>query len=123
MLRYHKKVFIDPLLLPRLKAFTASLNASDWGYSSHALENVKDRAIDLEALLRFIKGIILEPDTIFEFYIDDITKDIIKACYRVEWANMDIILVLGQDKKIITIYLNGKGDEHFTLNKDLYNTK
>jgi hypothetical protein len=121
MLRYHKKVYIDPKDLDRLKTFTERLNSLNWGYSNHCLDIIKDRAIDLEGLLKFIKGFILDPKTIFEFYADDKTKDIIKVCYRINWqGNNDIILVVSEDKEIITIYMNEKNDNHITLRQELY---
>jgi hypothetical protein len=121
MLRYHKKVYIDVADLERLKTFTEGLNVLSWQYTAHCLDNVKSRAIDLEGLLRFIKDIILDYNTIFEFYIDDKSRDIIKVCYRINWQkDLDIILVLNQGKSIITIYINSRTDEHFTLRKELY---
>jgi len=121
MLRYHKKVYIDPLDVERLKLFTKRLNSLDWSYTGHCLDNIKSRTIDLEGLLLFIKGIILDYKDIFEFYKEEKSQDIIKVCYRIEWLDdLDIILVLGKDKQIITIYLNSRTDEHFTLKEELY---
>lgn len=121
MLRYHKKVYINPIDLERLKAFTDRLNGLEWSYTSHCIDNIKSRAIDLEGLLRYIKGLVLEDSNIFEFYADDKNRDIIKACYRINWQkDIDIILVIGKDKQIITIYINSASDEHLTLKRELY---
>jgi len=120
MLRYHKKVYIDPKDLERLKTFTERLNTLKWGYSEHCLENVKSRAIDLEGLLRFIKGIELTAEQIFEFYLTEQSRNIIKVCYRVNYGLYDIILVLNFEKSIITIYLNNVEDNHETLKRELY---
>lgn len=123
MLRYHKKVYTDIKDIVRLKAFTDYLNGLTWQYTSHTLDNIKSRAIDIEGLLKFIKSIILKDDDIFEFYLDDLTRDIIKVCYRINYGIYDIILVLNSEKSIITIYLNSVGDNHNTLKTELYNKK
>ena len=57
MLRYHKQVFFDPKDTESLKAFTNRLNGLHWRYSSHSIEGLKYRAIDLESLLLFVKDI------------------------------------------------------------------
>lgn len=121
MLRYHKSIYFSVDDIKKLQAFTNRLNGLSWAYTVHCIDNLKYRAIDIEALLRYVKGLILETQTVFEFYIDDISKDIIKACYRVSWqGNSDIILVIGESKQIITIYLNSTEDNHTTLKKELY---
>ena len=121
MLRYHKNVYFKEADIKRLKLFTDDLNRLNWQYTAHSIDNLKYRAIDIEALLFFVKGLQLNRDDVFEFYIDDISKDIIKACYRVSWqGNSDIILVIGESKQIITIYLNSTEDNHTTLKKELY---
>ena len=121
MQRYHKKVYFNPEDINRLNSFTDTLNGLKWGYSNHCLDNIKSRAVDLEGLLRFIKGLVLDYRDIFEFYTGDISHDIIKVCYRVNYLkDLDIILVVNENKEIITIYLNSREDEHFTLKKELY---
>ena len=121
MLRYHKKVYIDHKDIDRLKAFTDRLNGLNWHYTSHSIDNIKSRTIDLEGCLRFIKDLVLKADDMFEFYADNKSGDIIKVCYRVNWLkDTDIILVMSEYKEIITIYINSREDEHFTLKKELY---
>jgi len=120
MLRYHKQVYIDSKALEQLKIFNNRLNGIDWNYTAHCIGNIKNRVLNLESCLRFIKGLELQAGQIFEFYTDD-TGDIIKVCYRIEWEKLsDIILVIGYDKEIITIYINSRTDKHDTLKKDLY---
>lgn len=121
MLRYHKKVYIDPKDLERLKTFTNRLNTLDWQYTNHSIDNIRYRAIDLEGLLRFIKDLVLDYTMIFEFYVDEQTREITKVCYRINWQkNIDIILVVSQEKNIVTIYINSKDDLHYTLKENLY---
>ena len=120
MLRYHKKVYFPAGDIDRLKIFTDNINSMDWRYSAHCLENIKYRAIDMSRLLLFIKALSLDNAAIFEYYAEDKSRDIIKACYRISFNDEDIILVMSEDKKIITIYLNSREDEHFTLKRELY---
>jgi len=121
MLRYHKAVYTELGHWQKLADFTEKLNGLNWQYSRHCLDNIKSRAIDIEGLLRFIKGVRLEAGAIFEYYLDEKTGEPIRVCYRIaEPAGLDIILVMGEDKEIITIYLNSRGDNHETLRRELY---
>jgi len=121
MLRFHRQVFFDIKDIERLKVFTDELNSLNWSYTAHCLDNLKHRVIDIEGLLLFIKGLELTAESIFEFYADERSADIIKVCYRITWLkNMDIILVVNENKEIITIYMNSKEDNHITLRRELY---
>jgi len=72
--------------------------------------------------LLYIKGLKLEPGQIFEYYLNDLTKEPEKVCYRIQYikAGVDIILVMLESKEIITIYINSSNDKHETLKKELY---
>jgi len=118
MNRYHKKVYFKHI--KELSIFNDNLNAKKWQYSIHALDNLKHRAIDNMAILKYIRDIKLKYDNIFEYY--SIDNDIQKACYRIEYIHSDIILIVSKQKCIITIYLNSKNDNHETLKKELYQT-
>ena len=119
MNRYHNKVYFPYNAKKDLQDFTAKQNRQEWHYTAHCLDNVRSRAIDCRALLEFIKAQQLDAETIFEYYLE--FKRIIKACYRINWsAGIDVILVIGEGKQIITIYLNSVDDEHYTLNKMQY---
>jgi hypothetical protein len=117
MNRYHIKLGFNHI--SQLRDLTEQLNLKNWGYSEHCLDNLKYRAIDLRAVLLFVKGIKLNFDQIFEYYSND--KNIVKLCYRISYDNLqDIILVVTPEKKIITIYINSANDLHDTLKKELY---
>jgi hypothetical protein len=118
-MRYHKKVFFPEGADAQLKTFTDTLNTKAFTYSAHCLDNIKYRTIDIESLLRYIKGIKLNNINIFEFYTDD-KGNIIKACFRLDYSLFDVILVISKEKNIITIYTNNKEDKHSTLNEALY---
>lgn len=119
MERYHEKVGFKQEDISLLEDFTNRLNSISWKYTSHSIDNIKYRAVDMEAILRFIKDVELKPEQIFEYYSS--TAGIIKVCYRINYGLTDIILVLGEDKQIITIYLNSTSDKHDNLRKELYN--
>ena len=118
MKRYHKNVYFKHE--KELKEFNANMNIKKWKYSSHALKNLQYRAIDNLSILKFIRNIELNQKDVFEYY--ELDNRIIKACYRIKYIHSDIILVLSKDKKIITIYLNSKEDNHSTLKTELYQT-
>ena len=116
MKRYHKKVYFPEN--NGLKEFNNTLNALNWKYSTHCLENLKHRVIDVEDLLLYVKDLSLKFEDIFEYYEDKIIE---KACYRIHYkGSIDIILVVNQIKSIITIYINDSEDKHYTLKKELY---
>lgn len=119
MKRYHKKIYFPDT--EKLQNLNIRLNALAWRYSEHCLDNIKYRSLNLKRVLSFISELELKSQDIFEYY--RLNDDIIKVCYRIKYNdNIDIILVISQDKKIITIYYNSADDEHFTLRKNLYCT-
>lgn len=118
MTRYHIKVYMPNNIKSQLKRFTDNLNTLKWQYTAHSIDNIKSRWYNISDILSFINKTILKEKDIFEVYIFD--NKIIKACYRIKYNSYDIILVLNDNKKIITIYMNNKDDEHITLNRSLY---
>jgi len=114
--RYHKKVYFPDT--KELSALNDKLNSLNWLYSVHALDNLKYRVINTFALLSYIKELKLNKDNIFEYYKEG--NFISKVCYRINFKEYDFILVLSENKEIITIYLNACDDEHLTLNRQLY---
>jgi len=120
MKRYHKKIYFPSEY--ELFNFNNELNSISWKYSSHSLERIKENMVytELEKLLKYVSCLNLNQEDIFEYYADD-DGYIIKACYRVSYSDYnDLILVVGCDKKLITVYFNNINDNHITLNKSLY---
>ena len=120
-MRYHKDVFYPQGADDKIDALCYRLNAMNWGYTAHCLNNARLRIMNLEQLLYFIKNDLkLAGDDIFEFYTDD-RGNIEKLCFRIEFSKVyDIILVISSQKEIITIYINEKNDNHETLKRGLY---
>jgi len=55
MNRYHKKVYFKHI--KELSIFNDNINEKSWKYSSHALDNLKYRAIDNMSILKYIRDI------------------------------------------------------------------
>jgi hypothetical protein len=120
MPRYHIKVFMPYNIKNTLKDFNDNINMLKWQYSEHCIDNLKNRVYNIKDILLFISQLKLDYNDIFELYTND-KNEIIKACYRIiSHAIFDLILVISNSKKIITLYANSKDDEHITLNKNLY---
>ena len=118
-MRYHKKIYFPTEYIEQIRVLTNTINSLQWQYTYHCLDSIKDRAYNLEQVLRFIKDIKLTSNLVFEFYTD--LNFINKLCYRIPYnAEIDLILVIGEGKKLITVYYNNKDDKHYTLQKDLY---
>ena len=119
MKRYHKSVYFPPSENQVLIKFIENINTLPWSVSTHAFDNLKYRVVNLEAALRTIQEKLFGVDEVFEYYTDN--SGIVKACFRFEWdGGNDIIVVVGLWKRLITAYLNGKDDNHCTLNRSLY---
>lgn len=119
MKRYHKKIHFPIEDKEKLISFIDRLNNLDWQYTKHCLNNLNIRFGDKQKILLFVKNLKLDYNDIFEYYSD---KDKInKICYRVNYSFVsDLIIVIGQYKQIITLYLNDKSDSHYTLKENLY---
>lgn len=118
-MRYHKKIYFPIEYMEQIRVLTQTINNLQWRYTSHCLDNIKFRTHNMAEILEFIKATKLTPDLVFEFYTD--LNFITKLCYRIPYNNaIDLILVIGEGKKLITVYYNTKDDEHYTLNKTLY---
>ena len=120
MNRYHKKIYFPSDSNKKLNTFTDLINNKKWLYSRHSIDNLKYRAYNINDILNYIKQYQFNAEQIFEYYSSD-TGHILKVCYRINYSdNIDLILVIGYNKELITIYANITGDNHITLNRGLY---
>lgn len=119
MKRYHKKIYFPRKHHRGLFELCNSMKSMPWKYSKHALDNIKNRSLFVEDVLKFIKDLSLSHTHIFEYYTE---KDIItKMCFRYTYdKETDIIIVVSNEKRLVTVYYNAKDDEHYTLNKTIY---
>jgi len=122
MNRYHYKVYFPPEAEAMLEAFTEENNALPaWLFTAHAFENLNLRGgwTAEKELMEDMKSLELDAGSVFEYYTA--YGQVIKACYRVEWSSAkDIIMVIGRNKSVVTMYFNSATDKHYTLNKNNY---
>jgi len=117
--RYHKNVYFPNNAREVLESFSARMNVIPWKYTEHCIDNIIQRAGNIENVLRFIKGMQLNAQNVFEYYMDGGAVE--RAVYRVKYSeNVDLIVVVGTSKHIITIYFNDGEDNHATLNSAQY---
>ena len=73
--------------------------------------------------LKFIKNLTFDYVNIFEYYYnpymqsENIRKIVLRLSYK---EHTDIIIVIGSNKELITIYSNARSDNHVTLREELY---
>lgn len=119
-MRLHIKTGFRPEDIKKIEAMTAYLNKINWQYTRHCLDQIKNRNINLENLLLYIRDYKLQAQEVFEVYINS-AGQVDKICYRFKYTeDQDIIIVLGSNKQIITVWTNNKTDLHFTLDLSLY---
>jgi len=119
MKRYHKKVYYPDSSKVDLEGFIKGLEGLAWQYSRHTLENLKYRSYNTKDILLYIKDLKLDYNDIFEYYADD--TGIKKVVFKIDYKGLfDLCLVISGSKKIITIYINSKNDNHDTLDRGLY---
>lgn len=119
MKRYHVRICRPEGAGQRLKVLTSRLNNKSWRFSSHCLENLKYRIVNIENLLAYIKTLKLRAVWCFEHYEDE-EGNITKAVYRFNWQGQAIILCINKDKRIISIWANSMEDNHETLRPEQY---
>lgn len=119
MERYHKSLYYPKF--DGLNILVNELNQDKCKITSHSLERIKERE-DVETIGNFLKGLTLKENDIFEYYKEG--ANIEKLCFRIAFnSQKDLILVLSQNKRIITVFFNSKEDNHITLNKENYSLK
>ena len=73
----------------------------------------------LEKTLYMLKNLKVSYSDIFEYYHNG--QYINKIACRIQYDDMeDIILLISNTKKLITLYFNNKNDNHKTLKTELY---
>lgn len=94
-------------------------------FSAHALKRVVECVqehgmVMLRFLLKCVKRNSLNISEVFEFY--SVEQTVKKACFRcsAEELPVDLVLVISQDATVITVFVVNRGDNHDTLDRDLY---
>ena len=116
-MRYHKQVYFPDT--EALKLFNSKLANITWNYSQHFLERIKSRSKNEKKVLRFINRLILKEKNIFEYYKEN--NQISVACYKIAYMKkFNLILVINNNKKILTIFYELISDKPKRINKNLY---
>jgi len=118
-MRYHKKIKFEHKT--ELKKLVKKLNNRNFSFSKHCIEKMKNRIDNdqLEKTLYMLKDLKVNYEDIFEYYHNG--KNIFKIACRFQYNYIqDIILLISNNKKLITVYFNNKSDNHKTLKAELY---
>lgn len=121
--RYHIDIYIPSWANESIVEFSKLVSQKKLICSYHATKKYERMNKEYKRMVRkLIKNVNLELsiDYIFEFYAKD--REIKKICYRFPQPELesDIILVIAQSGKIVTIFLNKNFDPHISLQRDLY---
>lgn len=120
MKRFHRQVS-KSFDESRLKEFTEELNSVDtWNLSSHCLERFNSKFPGISKQIEnSLKTISLSAKCCFEYYSEG--DKIIKAAYRYKWKNLkDLVLIIAENKLLVTVFINPRNDGHKNLDKSLY---
>ena len=118
MRRYHETIYLPyNLVLDSLE-----LAKQNHEFTTHAKLHFNDKDKSHKVNERLVRKALIaleiNPPNPFEVYTksNKVTKAVFKTSYD---DTQDIVFVL-TDRKVITFYLNGKNDNHITLNEGLY---
>ena len=111
--RYHRSVFFPVGIENSLFEFTKNLNYMEWSYTDHALDRLSEETRQ-KKIKEFLKSVWLDPEWIFEIYLNK--TEIRKVCFRCSFSDEeDLILVVTDEKSLVTLYFNDVGDLHNTM--------
>lgn len=123
--RYHIDIYCPDWTRKSILEFIGGLKEIKLKYSYHANHKILKMGKKYKNIVKtLINQLIISDeiylDYVFEFYARN--ENIKKVCYRFPMKDLDtdIILVISDKGKIVTIYLNDNFDKHFSLNKSLY---
>lgn len=125
--RFHRDIFFPGSYDSSMKTFVEEIMAlGPLTFSLHSVEKIADYFFEygknfLQYLVKTVRRNSLDPEKVFEFYSGKDGK-ITKACFRYTFDEfpVDIIMVVSANGVVITMYISNKGDNHATLNKNLY---
>lgn len=117
MIKYHKSIGFKDSDVIQCKALLDRLNQRQVKFSCHALQELSQEK-EAVTIGQKIKDYTLSFSDVFEIAIDN--DRIEKIGFRIGFNEKDIVFILSRDKLLITSWLNGRNDKHFTLNKSFY---
>jgi hypothetical protein len=124
--RYHREIYFPPWAEESLDTFVSKvMSRRTVVFSVHALEKSIMYSFEygkwlFKFLMKALKKTSLELPNIFEFYAEG--QEVSKACFRLSFEGfpVDLVLVVSEDGTVITLFTINKGDNHVTLNENLY---
>lgn len=118
MKRYHETIYLPNQLMLKGKELASKKHEFTEHAKSHFYDKNKSHRVDRKLVEAALINIEKRPPDPFEVYVNNgkVIKAVFKSSYN---KTQDIIFVLS-DKKVVTFYLNGKFDNHVTLNGELY---
>ncbi len=121
ILRFHMNYGFTENDLKLLGEFTNKLSSMKWTYSNHFMNRLHRRSsLGFISTPNFKTYLKLESNRIFEFYKKD--EKIMKACYRIPHSDRrrDLILVVTDEKMLVTMYFNRRGEVPKIVNTSVY---
>lgn len=124
--KYHRDIFFPEWSEESKAVFLKTLRRNGGvTISIHSMEKIVNYCFTygrqmLKFLLKSMKRAGLDSASIFEFTADD--RRITKACFRFSFQEfpVDLVLVISADGNIITVFTTNKGDNHDSMNTEIY---
>lgn len=124
--RYHKGFYFPPWAKDSINDFLSKrMSQKSVVFSIHAVDKIVEESFHygkylMGFLFRSVKKTSMKFENVFEFYAYD--KEIKKVCFRLSYPEfpVDLIFVISSEETVITFYTTNKGDNHDSLDKDLY---
>lgn len=126
VLRYNRAVFFPEWSTDSITVFLETLRKNNGVcVSIHSVEKIVNYCFQygrqmLKYLLKSVRKASFTPANVFEFYAVD--GEIKKACLRFSFDEfpVDLVLVISADGTVITVFTTNKGDNHDSLDVELY---
>lgn len=124
--RYHRGIYFPPWAKESINEFLKNQRTQkSIVFSIHSVDKVVLEVLHygkylMEFLFKSIRKNSLKYENIFEFYSYE--KEIQKICFRISYPEfpVDLIFVISAEGTVITFYTTNKGDNHDSLDVNLY---
>lgn len=126
--RYHKGIYFPPWAKNSIEEYLKKRKTNkSVVFSIHAVDKIVYEVLHygkhlMEFLFKSVRKNGLKFEDVFEFYAYEEDRDIRKICFRLSYAEfpVDLVFVISTEETVITFYTVNKGDNHGSLDVDLY---